>query len=273
MTGARERAAGRETTMPKRHLTSVLAALVLGIGGSVSMAAEAADMDVAQLETKDEAAPVGGAFVEDFNGDRLSSQWEVLNPDADSFIVEDGALLMVSSAYGKFSKDTVKNLFKLTRETPNGDWVASTHVKLDAQTGYEGFFLLLHDDAQHYVGVGVYTYYSWDRARLEAQTFKRLGEQESDFHRLIWSSDVKSQIFSESARPMPAFVLRLEKRGRSFYAAVKLDGLPDADWIELERLVSLRAKGRISVALLQHKKVKGETVATVDWVRVESTPR
>lgn len=261
--------------MPKRHLTSVLAALVLGIGGSVSMAAEAANMDVAQLETKDEAAPVGGAFVEDFNGDRLSSQWEVLNPDADSFIVEDGALLIVSSAQGSISEDTAKNLFKLTVEAPNDDWVASTHVKLDAQTGTEGFYLLLHDDNQHYVGVGVYTWFKCCgyNAVIEAWTGKRRGEKTSEFHRPIWTSGVNSKVFSESARLMPAFVLRLEKRGHSFYPAVKLDGLPDADWIELERLVVLRAKGRISVALLQYKAVKGETVATVDWVRVEPTPR
>ena len=261
--------------MPMRYLISVLAAVVLVIGGQVPVPVEAADVHFAQLETKEEAAPTGGAFVEDFDSEGLTPHWEVINPVADSFIVDDGALLIVSSAQGEFSKDTVTNLFKLTRVAPDGDWVASTRVKLDAQTGKEAFYLLLHDDAQNHVGVGVYTWFECCgyNAVVEASAFKRLGEQTGDFHRRIWKSEVNSQYFGESARPLPAIVLRLEKRGHSFYPAVKLDSPPDADWIELERLVALRAKGRISFALYQYEEVAGETVATVDWLRVEPIPR
>jgi hypothetical protein len=260
--------------MPNQLLTAVVVSfVVLASAGLDAAAAERAQTRVAQLETKTDAAAAGGAFVDEFDGDELSSSWKVLNPSPDDFIVDDGALLIVSGKLGDYAKDTIQNLFQMTTDPPDGDWVATLRVKLDAQTGKEGFDLLLHDDAQHYVGVGVYTYFECcgSNAVLQAYTYKRVGEETSSFERRIWKSEVPSKVFTESARSMPALLIRLEKRGQSFYPALKLEEPADSEWIELERLVALRAKGRLGMALRQYEEVKGETIATVDWFRLEPT--
>ena len=259
-------------TMFRSNLTNCLVMLISMV--SVGASAQAGEDFLAQLETKKESAAAEGAFVEEFDGDELSSQWQPVNPLADSFIVEDGALLVVSGAFGTLGDDTIANLFKSTLTPPEGDWSASIRVTLEAQTGKEEFYLLIHDDAQHYVGVGLYTWFECCgyNAVANVVAVKRSGDQNVKFDRRVWTSETASSVFSESARSMPSFLLRLEKRGHSFYPAIRLEGPGDAGWIELERLVALRAKGRIAFALRQYEEVKGESIATIDWVRVEPLP-
>lgn len=66
-------------------------------------------------------------------------------------------------------------------------------------------------------------------------------------------------------------LLRLEKRRRSYYPAIKLEGEEATDWVPLERLAALRAKGRLALALYQYEKTGGETIAMVDWVAVRKS--
>ncbi len=70
-----------------------------------------------------EPAPVEPTvyFFDDFGGEDLAEHWEVLNPDPDAFIVEDGALLIVRGTPGSMADKTVQNLFKLSKAMPEGD--------------------------------------------------------------------------------------------------------------------------------------------------------
>jgi hypothetical protein len=228
----------------------------------------------AQLETKQESPAAGGGLSDEFDGEDLSAHWQVLNPAPDSFIVDGGALVIVSGVFGTPNEDSVQNVFKLSSPPPDGDWVATIRLKLDAQTAKEQFYLLLHDDAQNYVGVSLYTWFECCgyNAVAEVQPIKRSGGQDSVFNRRVWRSETASGVFSESARSLPAFILKLEKRGHSFYPAIRLEDTGSSEWVELERLVSLRAKGHLAFALRQYEEVSGESIATVDWVRLEPLP-
>ena len=259
------------STMKKLYLSRItmfFSLVGLFLAGTLSLPV------FAQLETKQESTAAGGGLSDEFDGDELSSHWQVLNPAPDSFIVDGGSLVIVSGVFGAPNEDSVQNLFKLSSPPPDGDWVATIRVKLDAQTAKEQFYLLLHDDAQNYVGVSLYTWFECCgyNAIAEVQPIKRSGEQESVFNRRVWRSDTASGVFSESARSLPAFILRLEKRGHSYYPAIRLEDAGATDWVELERLVYLRAKGHLAFALRQYEEVSGESIATVDWVRLELLP-
>jgi len=257
--------------MPNPGLTGLSVALSLVFAVTTAQAEETI---LAQLETKEEVTAAEGGFVEEFDGSELSSQWEVVNPLADNFIVDEGALLIVSGTFGSLEEDSIQNVFKSSVAPPEGDWTASIRVTLDAQTGKEQFYLLFHDDAQHNVDISIYTWRDCCKdgeyyAVARVVTHKRSGENVVVFDHLVWESEKGSNRFFESARSMPSFILRLEKRGHSIYPAIRLEEPEESGWIELERLVALRAKGRIAIAFRQYEEVKGESIATVDWVRVE----
>ena len=81
-----------------------------------------------------------------------------------------------------------------------------------------------------------------------------------------------------------AIQLRIRKEGRSYLIATKVEGEPTKpggkkmDWVEVEKLTSLRIPGK-SLAIFvgqqklvsTHTQIKGgETLANVDWVKIET---
>ena len=61
-------------------------------------------------------------FRDDFDGSELAEHWAVENPNPDNFIVEGGALTMISTAKGGFRAEKPENLISYTGEMPDGDW-------------------------------------------------------------------------------------------------------------------------------------------------------
>lgn len=231
-------------------------------------------LHLAQLATLEESGPaLDAAFKDDFDGEALGAHWELLRRDEEGFIVDNGELLIATGEKGWLSDESMKNVFKLNRSLPTGDWVATLRVKLDAQTGKEGFLFVLYDDKDNFVGLEVFTELKCCyKAVLTGSAFKRQKGIPTEFRRRIWTGNKQaSQVFSASAAGMPTLQLRLQKRRRSYYPAIKLEEKEGTDWIELERLAALRAKGRLAFALYQYDDTKGETIATVDWVSVEKT--
>ncbi|MEL7399412.1 MAG: hypothetical protein AAFN68_02440, partial [Pseudomonadota bacterium] len=61
-------------------------------------------------------------FRDDFDGSELAEHWAVENPNPDNFIVEGGALTMISTTKGGFRAEKPENLISYTGEMPDGDW-------------------------------------------------------------------------------------------------------------------------------------------------------
>ncbi len=77
-------------------------------------------------------------FRDDFNGEDLADHWEVLKPNPDAFIVEDGSLLIVSGTPGSLANETVENVFRLSEPLPKGDWTITAKFSVEFQTGWNG---------------------------------------------------------------------------------------------------------------------------------------
>ena len=111
--------------------------------------AEVREIVVAQAQTQTPAqvpaqVPVARAskvvFEDKFDGKDLSGeQWEVLNRNADRYIVEKGELMMANpSVVGLNHKDGV-NILRLKDDLPDGDWDIVVDAKPQFQTRSDGF--------------------------------------------------------------------------------------------------------------------------------------
>jgi hypothetical protein len=222
------------------------------------------------------AASIGAASAEallmdDFNGDKLSAHWEVLNEDPDGYIVEDGKLLIIGASHGHLKSAPVPNIIRLKAAPPKGDWVATMKFTMPYQTGRETPFLAIYGDKGNHLAAttNAWSYYGGTRgARMYLSGWKRTKGKESSFGKVIWGG-AKGKVFSADKAPNP-ILLRITKKGRTYSPAYKLEGMKQTEWIEHERLTVLRPKGSLAIGIFQSEKVKGETPMSVDWFKIEA---
>ena len=216
-------------------------------------------------------------FFDDFDEDVLAEHWEVINPDINSYIVEGGELVIVSSDRAGPDSEEAKNLIRLTEDLPSGDYILSARLTVDFQTQREYPMLLLYDDHTNYVMNGIWAYQSWRTPCDKVQTcvfntfIKRQGESETEFEEMVWRSPSRDgKSFEEHIADLPQPIqLRIVKKGREYTGGVLLENAEDPQWIESQQIRILRQKGKPGLFLYQWGDTSGESAMIVDWVKIE----
>ena len=225
---------------------------------------------VAQTETKPEPAPPPPApkqpvvyFEDQFDGEELGDAWEVVNPNPDGFIVENGLLSIIASEPDILQNQSGKlqNLFRLTKDFPKGDWTMTMRVIPGIATFREAYSLALYKDKSNFLSATVYPATNRSgHAWLSVYGNKMNKGTNTEFS----SDDVYAKkgfgdyAFESNSKPIiewansaiKAIQLRIRKEGRSYFVATKVEGEPvepggeKPDWVELEKLTSLRPPGK-----------------------------
>jgi hypothetical protein len=216
-------------------------------------------------------------FRDDFDGSDLDPQWEVINPDPELYIVEEGSLLTLNSKPGAFADDTVQNIFRLVRPMPKGDWIATAKISVDFQTGQERIFWGLYEDGKNYL-VTEFSTVSGScypggshHLHLNASPTKVSAGNPTKSSGEVWKiPHCDGRGFNElMSQPQP-ILLRLEKKGRSYVSSVKMEGIKEPAWVDLDKLTMLKGAGKFALGLYQAAQGSGETSLSVDWVQIES---
>lgn len=208
-------------------------------------------------------------FFDDFAGNRLKPDWQVLNPNPDRFIVEKGGLLVIAAAPGNLANDTVENFFLLDKPLPPGDWVLTAKVKVDIQTVHEHVFLGLYENRQEFLvlqNIHIRNMSGTPHTlgmELVKSARGHISKFSKEFYRVGWNylKDVKNL-------PQP-LLLRLRKVGRTFFGEAMLEKAKKPQWMEIGKFTILRPKGKVAIGFYQSTKVSGESTATFDWVKIE----
>lgn len=210
-------------------------------------------------------------FFDDFNGTELAGHWEIQNPDADAYLVENGHLLAVASGGASLDNGDIVNMFKLNRDLPKGDWVATMQFRMPYHTGREAtFFGIYQDKDNHTIGMAnAQSYYGDVRgARMFLSAQKVAKGKKTRFNKVIWGG-AGGQAYDVTDLPNP-LVLRITKKGRGYTPAVRIQDGDVGTWIEQESVTLLRPKGKLAFGIYQWQAVKGETPVYVDWIRIKS---
>jgi hypothetical protein len=151
----------RRSGKSERSLFQATAVFLLGavsVQAQTNLTAE----EQARLAAADSGqAPTATAielpFEEPFDGKDLAGHWQLLNADKDSFVVENGILLALTSG-GKNSlrnADT-SNIFELQGVPPEGDFDLAIKGKLDPKTGYDEVWLGLRESPDNFIAAHLY---------------------------------------------------------------------------------------------------------------------
>lgn len=234
-------------------------------------------------------------FEDNFDGDDLSEHWEVINPDPDGYIVENGSLLILTSGDSPLAgSDGLTNIFRLTQEMPEGDWKATMRLIPEVATFRERYILALYRDKDN---------------MLSATSGNNVTGSDNHIEMRIWGDKVqraKTTGFSEVALNSPgigyfhsatinyinwtkanekAVLMQIKKVGRNYWTSIKVEGdatMADGmepEWVDVSQLTSLRSPGdSLVIALTQvpfagkvdYQVEGGEALVMIDWVKIEA---
>lgn len=104
-------------------------------GGQYIAAADASSLAEALVQTV--SAPVAPTGVtvasDDFDGEGLGESWEVINPDDEAYLVEDGVLLASTAGFSYLgrNKKLPNNIFTWNGDMPGGDFDIAADFKAE----------------------------------------------------------------------------------------------------------------------------------------------
>lgn len=239
--------------------------------------AMASVVEVAQAAPAPEPAAAAAPFFEDeFDGETLSPVWDVVNGDADGYIVEDGSLLMATARTQQFGSGEPVNLFTFNREMPRGDWDMTMRVNFEGQTGRDSIWFGLYTDPQNYLAIQYLNsvgYCSETVLRLakvakgEAARFDARTSGSTTCG--LGAGDTEAVIASQAE---DGLLLTLSKRGRNYHATATLKGIVGdagtARTVSTESLTSLRLPGKPAFMLGKWENADGEVLSFIDRVEI-----
>jgi hypothetical protein len=194
-------------------------------------------------------------FEEKFDGQKLSADsWEMLNADPNQYIVEKGELMMVNAGAGGFQHKAGKNILRLLRDMPDGDWDVVIDAKLLFQTRSDQFSIGLMTDDKNYLSANV----SWTGMTCNQVTvgINRVSDGAETKASKLYSAVCQSPFGEEKVETVVKAMdtngvrLVLMKRERKYSASLEVKGWTDAKKnprkITTDELTSLRSPGRLS---------------------------
>ncbi|HUS96428.1 MAG TPA: caspase family protein [Hyphomicrobiaceae bacterium] len=238
---------------------------------------------------KPDASQPGVYFFDDFNGPDLAKHWDIMNPDPDAYIVENGMLTVLLSNVPKPSVDTIPNIFRLLKPIPKGDWTLTAKLDFLPQTMSEWLSIgvMKRDGGGITTSLQMHTSSYARDTRVYVRGDKKTRKPSVFSHELLkfWVTDgrnikSRSQDFKGKVKSV---YLRLRKTGRRYTSFVKFDPGERADpkkpiaadWISLPKLTSLRVPGdRFTLQFRTtridtHLPESTEGLVSVDWVKIE----
>ncbi len=223
-------------------------------------------------------------FADEFNGNALSSDWQVINPDSDNYLVEDGVLTIV--AHDGLKADTGRgvNVLRLKKPLPKGDWTITARLFFVPQTLGETFRMGLEKDAETglYAVMNVDTV-NYDRTNINLRAEKLSKGKRNAFADWVYyvsGRDLQGRGAFFAAN-VAAVDLRLVRKGRKYTAMMRLEprnsgtALPDGKWHTVQSLSALKAPGNTLAMVFggassDYLPHGGEGVVQIDWVKIET---
>jgi hypothetical protein len=219
-------------------------------------------------------------FEDKFDGKDLSGEtWEILNRNADRYLVEKGELLLVNPAAAGFHKDAA-NIVRAKDELPDGDWDIVVEAKLQFQTGTDSFHVGLMTDDKNSLGVSINYLASGVCSKIELVAARASGGEVTSAPRIFAGSgcnygDTSLEGVKAIAKAFETNGVRmvLQKRDRKYSGVFEIKDWLDAGRkprkITTDELTSLRLPGRISMQVGKaDPKRPSETGARIEQIQV-----
>lgn len=243
-----------------------LAAIAKAGGGQYYAANNADELNTSLAAIKKKVLRAESIFRDDFDGDFVNEQWDVVNADSDSAVVEDGMYQVIAEVPEK-KLFNAKNMLFYKGKLPN-EWEAEARVLLTLavpgsyfpwhDVPFVGLVLKQDDDNALVLAAGMWT----NSSGLPTAIFARL-------HDGKWEPGFFQEIGKPPAQDLPVG-LKLVRRGRVFEAFYQgRDEAGKTIWKSFGIIPLLRAERlRLGVMAARGSGSSHEQLEKVDWVEV-----
>ena len=233
-----------------------------------------------------EPAPVSTTVFEDnFDGTELAAHWDVLNPNPEQYIVENGNLLLIGKDAGGLSNAESSNILQLMEDLPSGDWTITVEFTPEFQTAKDLLAIGLYTDNENFIAadimgandlccdVGSKGY------GVALMTEKVSGGEQTKFE-VAYAGPEHSpnhtfkQYIDQFGKTNTKTTLQLIKEGRTYKSRVHKHGENNENgepvWFETDAVSSLRAPKQFAINAGQTRANDGESVFEIHSVKIES---
>ena len=223
-------------------------------------------------------------FEDNFDGEELSSDWVLENPDPETYLVESGTLTLLVPDHTAVKYGETPNTLVLNKPVPKGDWTMTVRLLLSPQTMGEQFIMGVKRDPKS----GLYAMLSLETPNYAKTntyvTVKKLSNgKKTQFYQSLYTISGRNIVNRSAAftTNIASISLQLKKQKHNFTARMLLepvspnsDGAPDGKWRAAQKLTSLRAPGDKFVLMFgswssSYLPSDGEALIKVDSVKIE----
>jgi Mg-chelatase subunit ChlD len=250
------------------------------VSEAVTVVAQAEPKAKPEPKPEPEPKPAGEPvvhFVDEFDGDAPQEHWAISNENIDSYLVEESALLLLTTGNSGFRTKDTPNLFRLNQSVPKGDWDLAMNVRPELGTGRDDIWLGVYEDADNFIAARLWSRWNDNPgycADIGLTVQKYSQGQESRFDRTVVGTDSCGRGNGDVGAVVTGLVERgarlvLSKRGRKYSAKliVNEDGGRTSEFATDEVSV-IRLKGDVALAVGQWEGRKGETLLFVDRIEI-----
>lgn len=219
---------------------------------------EVSDMTAAEPTPapEPEPEPVSEIVFEDaFDGKELSPSWEVLNPNPDRYIIDDGKLLLVMPGLQvmQIESPDFPNLVQAIDAIPDGDWTIEAVVDFELQTSSDKAYIGVMDDQQGWIAAGIYGKGVYGGCRVYAYLDKFEGGQHALSEELMISSErnIGYAPCIDAFKAKGPMTVTLTKSGRDYSAVISYTENGETVAVQPDPVKMLKPKSNLFVALGQ----------------------
>ncbi len=257
-------------------------------GGRYFDARDAGELGAALAQVKQEVSAVSAPaavkpwFEDDFNGDELSDEWEIIRPAPDDIGLGDGVLTIVAPDGTRALPDQAPNVLRLKKDLPKGNWQVTARLRMVPQSFGEIARLGIADGKGAAILASlVLRTDNYARTRVILAIDKQGKSAKAHFERQVLELThrnllQRSRIWDSR---LQAVELRLGKKGRKYVAALRFVPKPGTDlpqsWITTRDITSLRPAGNAFVFLFgaepsDYLPGSGEGAIDIDRIWIET---
>lgn len=251
---------------------------------AVQKAQEVAITTIPVPEPKPEVVGPVIYFEDQFNGDDLTSDWVLSNPDPNNYLVENGALSLVVHDGTAGTITDGENILRLAKPIPKGDWTMTARFVITPQTMGEIMRVGLSRDAKTSLYSSLhFNSYNYAMTQIFIRADKLAKGEPTGFSRNLLQIDsrvteIRSTAFTDQ---VAAVQLRLEKSGRNYVSSLHFEstnpgseGAISEEWFTVQQLTSLRLLGDAFTLIFgstsnDYTSGNGEGAIEIDWVKIE----
>jgi len=204
-------------------------------------------------------------FSDDFEGDSLKKDWELLNPNPDNMIVEDGYLQIVTETFKKGSFTGPVNLLLLKEKLPKQYEVNMRVVHVAPSDPYLGAGIVLYKDDNNqiifFVSGDWGNWGDWKGVRFRK---KEKGK---------WGTPVDFKHITKSEKLI--VTLKLQRIKRKFIAWFKVEEVGEGKtdvkvnkWYKVGEIPQLRANYRLGIFVFKNSDKDPDALMQIDSVEV-----